>query len=38
MHQPPQVKALVGFGEMSLHLPDCTLILPDNRGISLWSF
>ena len=38
MHQPPQMKALVGFGEMSLHLPDCTLILPDNRGISLWSF
>ena len=29
----PQVKALVGFGETSLHLPDCTLMLPDNRGI-----
>lgn len=24
--------------EMSLHLPDCTLMLPDNRGIFLWSF
>ena len=38
LHRPPQVKALVGFWEVSLHLPDCTLMLPDNRGISLWSF
>ena len=38
LHRPPQVKALVGFWEVSLHLPDCTLMLPDNHGISLWTF
>ena len=26
------------LGGLFVHLPDCTLILPDNRGISLWSF